>query len=168
MFVFVFVVLMLNATANALAIGLSGYAHAGLRAVIAVVMVGSLFISNTIVVGSTSYALGVMFRSQWVAVFGVFAGTAATCILFCSLGLQLGRMHIRPFLPPSKDLPVESATTGGVFALIMVAPIILLISTVVTAGFGGFLGVVLFAWCIIVMDRRVDKLVKYTPAAPTT
>ncbi|MFT4547462.1 MAG: ABC-type transport system involved in multi-copper enzyme maturation permease subunit [Verrucomicrobiales bacterium] len=152
-------VLFLNAAANALAIGLSGYRHVGMRVMVAGVMLGSGWFSCMIIVyssGAMFHMLARIFKIDgWLpALTGGVFGFAAFSFLFCAFGLQLARLHIRPYLPPSKDLPLESATTGGIVALLVLAPIILGIGTLLTVGLGAFFCALLFGWGVSAMDRR--------------
>lgn len=151
-----------NSAANAMAIGVSGYLHAGMRWLIATTMAGSFVITLLMVAissGAAGYQIGEAFSfnaDMWAAL-GSMLGFATTCLLFCSFGWQLARLHIRPFSVVGEEIPFETVTTGGVIALTLLAPLFIGIGMVMTLGYGGWPCAGLLAWVILVMDRQASR-----------
>jgi len=139
---------LLNATANAIAVGLSGYQSLGTRFFVGTLGSIAFFISTMIVTGSTLMLAGMVFGDSELAltICGI-GGLATTSLLYCTMGLQLGRLRLKPFV-----LPYEEATSGGLCSLIILCPILLGIITALTFGTAALVGVILLAFTVIQMD----------------
>jgi ABC-type transport system involved in multi-copper enzyme maturation permease subunit len=153
-------VLALNGAANALAIGISGYVNAGMRWMVGCTLTASFAISLLMV--SISSAMFVNFlapgpRVELLTRYGVMLGICASCVLFTTIGWQLGRLHIRPYSLPDVENPTENATTGGVIALALLTPFILGAGLILTMGLGGILSALLFAWVMLLIDRQRSR-----------
>lgn len=84
-------------------------------------------------------------------VFAILSG-ALVAVLYVTYGLQLGRARLRLF-----ENPLDPPASGLIIALIIFTPIVVLVATGITAGYGAWVGVGGLLALVLLIDRGPGK-----------
>lgn len=129
-------------------LGASGYAGLGMRFF---VITGSgffLFIAGI----STEALIAFLGRAARITELAIFAYGYSYALLFhilyCLIGLQLGRGHLKLFL-----LPHQSSPTRGMLVMMVSSPFMLVAGALATCGWGAIVVLGLFVYAVSVVDR---------------
>ena len=146
--VHLFAVVTGSVAMNGLVLGISGYASYITRFVLlAVAFLNGL----AMVIAVTSVVSFTEFHGfeLLVAVF-VSLGAFAYAVLLCLVGLQLGRAHLKKCL-----LPWENSPTRDMVVLLVMLPLIVLVGSLMTLGWGG----------VLVMGVLIIIMIKHDPTS---
>ena len=129
-------------------IGASGYAGLGMRFFIIGTGVLILGLTVSITEGMINHARGAARTFDYLLFIYGYAYAMLLHVLYATIGMQLGRAHLKLFL-----MPYEISPTRGMVTMLLTAPFMLVAGGIATCGYGAIIVLLLLVYSVVVFDR---------------